>query len=118
MRCLAASSFLQSLEVLGCWEACWWEDSSTRWRFLDCEVPGCVQFSPVTGGIGMLVWISDLGMKKGFPEITGNPNRGAKGTPAVYWYSAVFSAFRNCGYLIGYLTWLFSPCFSGHRSRR
>ena len=39
---------------------------------LDCEVPGCVRFSPVTGGIGMLVWISDLGMKKGFPEITGN----------------------------------------------
>lgn len=27
----------------------------------------------------MLVWISDLGMKKGFPEITGNPICGAKG---------------------------------------
>lgn len=27
----------------------------------------------------MLVWISDLGMKKGFPEITGNPVCGAKG---------------------------------------
>ena len=27
----------------------------------------------------MLVWISDLGMKKGFPEITGNPDCGAKG---------------------------------------
>ena len=77
--CLVASSFLQWLEVLGCWEACWWEDSSTRWRFLDCEVLGCVRFSPVTGGIGMLVWISDLGMKKGFPEITGNPVCGAKG---------------------------------------
>ena len=27
----------------------------------------------------MLVWISDLGMKKGFPEIIGNPICGAKG---------------------------------------
>ena len=27
----------------------------------------------------MLVWISDSGMKKGFPEITGNPICGAKG---------------------------------------
>ena len=36
---------------------------------LDCEVPGCVRFSPVTGGIGMLVWISDLGMKK---RVSGN----------------------------------------------
>ena len=27
----------------------------------------------------MRVWILDLGMKKGFPEITGNPARGAKG---------------------------------------
>ena len=27
----------------------------------------------------MLVWISDLGMKKGFPEINGNPICGAKG---------------------------------------
>ena len=27
----------------------------------------------------MLVWISDLDMKKGFPEITGNPVCGAKG---------------------------------------
>lgn len=60
----------------------------------------------------MLVWISDLGMKKGFPEITGNPICGAKGTPAVCWYSAVLSAFRNCGYQLGYLTWLFSRFFS------
>ena len=27
----------------------------------------------------MRVWILDFGMKKGFPEITGNPARGAKG---------------------------------------
>lgn len=32
---------------------------------------------------------------------------GAKGTPLVYWYSAVSSAFRIVGYLAGYLTWLF-----------
>lgn len=68
----------------------------------------------------MLVWISDLGMKKGFPEITGNPICGAKGTPAACWNSAIFSAFRNCGYLVGYLTGLFlsllfSPC--SRRSR-
>ena len=55
----------------------------------------------------MRVWILDFGMKKGFPEITGNPVRGAKGTPLVYWYSAVSSAFRIVGYLAGYLTWLF-----------
>lgn len=35
-------------------------------------------------------------------------NRGAKGIPLVYWYSAVSSAFRIVGYLAGYLTWLFS----------
>ena len=56
----------------------------------------------------MLVWILDLDMKKGLPEVTGNPACGAKGTPLVYWYSAVSSAFRIVGYLAGYLTWLFS----------
>lgn len=60
----------------------------------------------------MLVWISDLGMKKGFPEITGNPICGAKGTPAVCWNSAVFPVCRNVGYQLGYLTWLFSRFFS------
>lgn len=60
----------------------------------------------------MLVWISDLGMKKGFPEITGNPICGAKGTPAVCWSSAVFPVCRNVGYQLGYLTWLFSCFFS------
>lgn len=60
----------------------------------------------------MLVWISDSGMKKGFPEITGNPICGAKGTPAVCWYSAVFPVCRNVGYLVGYLTGLFSRFFS------
>lgn len=30
-------------------------------------------------GCGFGFWILDLGMKKGFPEITGNPVRGAKG---------------------------------------
>lgn len=62
-------------------------------------------------GCGFGFWILDLGMKKGFPEITGNPACGAKGTPAVCWYSAVSSAFRNCGYQLGYLTWLFSRFF-------
>lgn len=60
----------------------------------------------------MLVWISDLGMKKGFPEITGNPICGAKGIRLYRWNSAVLSAFRNVGYLVGYLTWLFSRFFS------
>ena len=64
----------------------------------------------------MLVWISDLGMKKGFPEITGNPICGAKGTPVVCWYSAVSSAFRNCGYLVGYLTWFFLASFQRCRT--
>lgn len=49
-------------------------------------------------------------MKKGFPEIIGNPICGAKGIPAVCWYSAVSSAFRNVGYLVGYLTRLFPTC--------
>ena len=30
-------------------------------------------------GCGFGFWILDLGMKKGFPEITGNPACGAKG---------------------------------------
>lgn len=58
----------------------------------------------------MRVWILDLGMKKGFPEITGNPARGAKGTPAVCWNSAVLSVCRDVGYLRGYLTGLFPTC--------
>ena len=63
-------------------------------------------------GCGFGFWILDLGMKKGFPEITGNPARGAKGTPLVYWYSAVLSVCRNVGYLVGYLMGLFSRFFS------
>lgn len=43
---------------------------------------------------------------------------GAKGTPLVYWYSAVSSAFRNVGYLVGYLTGCFSRFRSCPRSRR
>lgn len=62
-------------------------------------------------GCGFGFWILDLGMKKGFPEVTGNPACGAKGTPLVYWHSAVSSAFRNCGYQLGYLTWLFLASF-------
>lgn len=59
-------------------------------------------------GCGFGFWILDLGMKKGFPEVTGNPACGAKGIPAFCWYSAVSSAFRDVGYLAGYLTGCFS----------
>lgn len=47
-------------------------------------------------------------MKKGLPDCSENPDCGAKGTPFVYWYSAVSSAFRDVGYLAGYLTGCFS----------
>lgn len=67
-------------------------------------------------GCGFGFWILDLGMKKGFPEVTGNPACGAKGIPLAYWYSAVSSAFRNVGYLVGYLTWLFSLVFFRSRT--
>ena len=50
--------------------------------------------------------------QKGHPYGVALDNRGAKGTPVVCWYSAVSSAFRNCGYLVGYLTWFFSRFFS------
>lgn len=69
-------------------------------------------------GCGFGFWILDLGMKKGFPEITGNPACGAKGTPAACWNSAIFSAFRNCGYLVGYLTGPFPTCPFGLPLRR
>lgn len=41
---------------------------------------------------------------------------GAKGTPLVYWYSAVLSVCRNVGYLVGYLTGLFSLAFFRSRT--
>lgn len=41
---------------------------------------------------------------------------GAKGTPVVCWYSAVSSAFRNCGYLVGYLMWFFLASFQRCRT--
>lgn len=53
-------------------------------------------------------------MKKGFPEIIGNPICGAKGTPAVCWNSTILSVCRTVGYQLGYLTWLFSRFRSGH----
>lgn len=37
---------------------------------------------------------------------------GAKGIRLYRWNSAVLSAFRNVGYLVGYLTGLFSRFFS------
>lgn len=57
-------------------------------------------------------------MKKGFPEIIGNPICGAKGTPAFCWYSAVFPVCRNVGYRLGYLTGFFSRFLSVSHSRR
>lgn len=41
---------------------------------------------------------------------------GAKGTPAVCWNSAVFPVCRNVGYLVGYLTGLFSLVFFRSRT--
>lgn len=46
------------------------------------------------------------------------PICGAKGTPASCWNSAIFSAFRNCGYLVGYLTGPFPTCPFGLPLRR
>lgn len=52
------------------------------------------------------------------PPLTEWPSMmgGAKGTPLVYWYSAVLSVCRNVGYLVGYLTGLFSLAFFRSRT--
>ena len=54
--------------------------------------------------------------QKGPPYGVALDNRGAKGTPAVCWSSAVFPVCRNVGYQLGYLTWLFLASFQRCRT--